>query len=58
MTQPLQNCIGPTIRIGRESWMGQSGRIGTMRDGGTLQKYFFENKKFHIFSFQINLSTL
>ena len=20
MTQPLQNCIGPTIRIGQESW--------------------------------------
>ena len=37
---------------------GQSGRIGTMRDGGTLQKYFFETKKFHIFSLQIKLSTL
>ena len=37
---------------------GQSGRIGTMRDGGTLKKYFFETKKFHIFSLQINLSTL
>ena len=41
---PPYRGIGATIRIGQEMLClpGQSGGIGTMRNGGTLNKYSYE----------------
>ena len=38
---PDENII---LIINRVRLLGQSGMIGTMRDGGTLRKYVFETK--------------